>query len=131
MEAEQNRIAALRDRLLSGLRDRIAGLTVNGPMQPRLAGNLSLRFPGLPASVLIAACPDIAMSTGSACTSAEIAPSHALLALGLSPSDAAATLRVGIGRFTSAAEIDATIAMIEAAFLSLSRAPVSANLAEA
>jgi cysteine desulfurase len=131
MEAEQTRMAALRDRLLAGLRDRIPGLAVNGPMQPRLAGNLSLRFVDVPASALIAACPGIAVSTGSACTSADIAPSHALLALGLSPSEAASTLRVGIGRFTSAAEIDTAIAMIVTAYLSLSRAPVSAKFAEA
>ena len=129
--AEQARISNLRDRLLDGLRARIPGLAVNGPMQSRLAGNLSLRFAGLRASDLISACPGLAVSTGSACTSAEIAPSHALLALGLSEAEAAATLRVGIGRFTSAAEIDAAVAMIAAAAESLMRAPICANLAEA
>ena len=78
LEAEQTRIAALRDRLLLGLRARIPGLAVNGPMQDRLPGNLSLRFPGIRALEVIEACPGIAASTGSACTSAEIAPSHAL-----------------------------------------------------
>ena len=114
---DQARIAALRDRLLTGLRAAIPGLSVNGPMEARLAGNLSLRLPaGLRALDLIAACPGLAMSTGSACTSAELAPSHALLALGLSGAEAGATLRLGIGRFTSAAEVDAAIAIIHAQF---------------
>lgn len=113
---DQARIAALRDRLLAGLFEAIPGASVNGPMAPRLAGNLSLRLPpGLRALDLIAACPQIAMSTGSACTSADIGPSHALLAIGLSPAEAGATLRLGVGRFTSAAEIDAAIMAIAAA----------------
>ena len=60
------------------------------------------------------------MSTGSACTSAEVAPSHALLALGLTHEQAGATLRLGIGRFTSAAEIDAAIAALAVATHALS-----------
>ena len=122
---DQVRIVALRDRLLAGLRQAIPGIAVNGPMAPRLAGNLSLRLPvgaagGLRALDLIAACPGIAMSTGSACTSADIAPSHALLALGLTEAQAGATLRLGIGRFTSAAEIDTAIAALAAATHALS-----------
>jgi cysteine desulfurase len=113
---DQARIAVLRDRLLAGLRQAIPGVEVNGPMVPRLAGNLSVRLPsGVRALDLIDACPGIAMSTGSACTSAEVAPSHALLALGLTHAQAGATLRLGIGRFTSAADIDAAIAAIAAA----------------
>ena len=103
---EAIRLAALRDRLLAALRAAIPSVALNGPITDRLPGNLNLRFPGLRALEVIAVCPDLAVSTGSACTSAEIAPSHALLALGLTPSDAAATLRLGIGRFTSAADID-------------------------
>ena len=130
------RIAALRDRLLAGLAARIAGLAVNGPMgngppgasNVRLPGNLSLRLPGLRALDVIAACPGLAVSTGSACTSAEIAPSHALLALGLEVEDAAATLRVGIGRFTSAADIDGAIHAIAGAFDALThRIPTAAE----
>jgi cysteine desulfurase len=131
LAAEQTRIAALRDRLLAGLRDRIPGLAVNGPMQPRLPGNLSLRFSGLRALDLIEACPAIAASTGSACTSADIAPSHALLALGLPPEQASATLRLGIGRFTSATDIDAAIRTIADSVASLTRAKLHANPAEA
>jgi cysteine desulfurase len=124
---EQARIAGLRDRLLAGLRARIPGLRVNGPMAHRLPGNLSLQLPGLDAGAVIAACPGVAMSTGSACTSADVAPSHALLALGLSRDAARATLRLGIGRFTSAAEIDGAIRAIADAAFSLQ----PANTAEA
>jgi cysteine desulfurase len=131
MHAEQTRIAALRDRLLAGLRARVPGLAINGPLDHRLPGNLSLRLPGLRALDVIEACPTLAMSTGSACTSAEIAPSHALLALGLTPAEASATLRVGIGRFTSAAEIDTAVHEIAAATDSLTRIPACANPAEA
>jgi cysteine desulfurase len=149
---DAGRIAALRDRLLAGLSARIAGLAVNGPLgngppdairlrlpghlslqlpghlSLRLPGNLSLRLPGLRALDVIAACPGLAVSTGSACTSAEIAPSHALLALGLGAEDAAATLRVGIGRFTSAADIDGAIQAIAGAFDALThRIPTAAE----
>jgi cysteine desulfurase len=122
MAEEQRRIAGLRDRLLAGLQARIPGLRVNGPMADRLPGNLSLQLPGLAASAVIEACPGLAMSTGSACTSAEIAPSHALLALGLSPEAARATLRLGIGRFTSAADIDGAIRALSNATQSLQHA---------
>jgi len=119
MQAEQARIANLRARLLDGLRARIPGLVVNGSLDNRLAGNLSLRFPGLHATQLIATCPTLAISTGSACTSAEIAPSHVLTAIGLTASEAAATLRIGIGRFTSPADIENAVHMIAGAHASL------------
>jgi cysteine desulfurase len=126
---EQARIAALRDRLRAGLSRRIPGLILNGPPAPRLAGNLSLRFPGVRALDLIAACPDLAISTGSACTSADLAPSHVLTALGLSATQAASSLRLGIGRFNSAADIDAAIHMLTDAYARL--APAGAVAAEA
>ncbi len=127
-QAEQTFIAGLRDRLLAGLRDRIPGLIVNGPAAPRLAGNLSLRLPGVRALDLIAACPGLAISTGSACTSADIAPSHVLSAVGLSAGEAAASLRVGIGRFNSPADIETAIHMLAEAYARLAPArPVAAE----
>jgi cysteine desulfurase len=125
MAEEQGRIAALRDRLLRGLRAHIPGLAVNGGLERRLAGNLSLRFPPLSATALIAACPELALSTGSACSSAEITPSHVLTALGLSAAEAGATLRVGIGRFTSAADIDNAVSILARAAASLRAAAPS------
>jgi cysteine desulfurase len=119
MQAEQTRIASVRARLLDGLRARIPGLVLNGSLEHRLAGNLSLRFPGIRATDLIAACPALALSTGSACTSAEIAPSHVLTAIGLTATEAAATLRIGIGRFTSPADIENAVHMMAGAHASL------------
>jgi cysteine desulfurase len=119
MQADQARIMALRGRLLAGLRDGIPGLAVNGSLDHRLAGNLSLRFPGVRALDLIDACPGLAVSTGSACTSADIAPSHVLTALGLNPAQAAATLRIGIGRFTSPADIDTAVNLLSGAYATL------------
>jgi cysteine desulfurase len=113
------RAAALRDRFLAVLRDLIPDVTVNGSLANRLPNNLSLRFPGMRALDLIEACPDLAISTGSACTAADVAPSHVLTALGLTAAEAAATLRVGIGRFNSAADIDNAVHMLAGAYASL------------
>jgi cysteine desulfurase len=126
LAAEAARVAALRDRLLAGLRARVPGLAVNGGLHRRLPGNLSLRFPGVRALDLIAACPELAVSTGSACTSAAVAPSHVLTALGLPADAAAGTLRVGIGRFNSAADIDTAIAMLADAYARLTALPGAA-----
>jgi cysteine desulfurase len=119
---EPPRIATLRDRLLTSLQTRIANLAVNGPLDRRLPGNLSVRFPGIHALDLIAACPLLAVSTGSACTSADIAPSHVLTALGLPEAEAATTLRLSIGRFTSPADIDEAVHMLADAYAALAQA---------
>jgi cysteine desulfurase len=128
-EAESARLAALRDRLLAGLRARIPGLTVNGPMTRRLAGNVSIHLPGVRTLDVIAACPDLAVSTGSACTSAAVVPSHVLTALGLTAAEAGASLRVGIGRFNSAADIDKAVHWLADAYAQLApaAAPVAAE----
>jgi cysteine desulfurase len=128
-EAESARLAALRDRLLAGLRARIPGLTVNGPMTRRLAGNVSIHLPGVRTLDVIAACPDLAVSTGSACTSAAVVPSHVLTAIGLTAAEAGASLRVGIGRFNSAADIDKAVHWLADAYAQLApaAAPVAAE----
>jgi cysteine desulfurase len=126
---EPPRLTTLRDRLLTGLQTRIADLAVNGPLARRLPGNLSLRFPGVLALDLITACPQLAISTGSACTSADIAPSHVLTALGLTQAEAACTLRLSIGRFTSPADIDNAVHMLADAYAAL--APARRTLAKA
>ena len=104
MGAEAERIAALRERLLAGL--RMPGLRLNGSATRRIPGNLNLTFPGAAASELMRAVPELCVSTGSACSSAEVEPSYVLRAMGLSDDEAARTLRLGLGRFTSAAEVD-------------------------
>ena len=115
MAAEGERLAALRDRLLARLRAAIPGIALNGSRDHRLAGNLNLAFPGARAETLLADLPDLCLSTGSACSSAAIEPSYVLRAMGIAPEIAAASLRIGIGRFTSAAEIDTAAEMLIAA----------------
>ena len=106
LASDAARIGALRDRLLASLIAGIPGLRVNGSRDARIAGNLNLTFPGRTAAELMAACPELCLSTGSACSSAAIEPSYVLSAMGLSEDEAARSLRVGIGRFTSPAEVD-------------------------
>ncbi|MGC8522804.1 MAG: cysteine desulfurase family protein [Acidibrevibacterium sp.] len=115
MAAEGERLAALRDRLLARLSAAIPGIALNGSREHRLAGNLNLAFPGARAETLLADLPDLCLSTGSACSSAAIEPSYVLRAMGVAPEIAAASLRIGIGRFTSAAEIDTAAEMLIAA----------------
>jgi cysteine desulfurase len=115
MTEETERIASLRARLLAKLRQAIPGLEVNGCMEARIAGNLNLTFPATAAADLMARAPELCVSTGSACSSAAVEPSYVLRALGLSDAAAARTLRIGIGRFTSPADIDYAAAALAAA----------------
>lgn len=109
MPEESRRVAALRDRLKDQLRDNLEEVHVNGSMKHRLPGNLSIRFDGVDSESLLMGINDIAVSTGAACTAAKIEPSYVLKALGLTDEEANSTLRFGIGRFTTAAEIDYTL----------------------
>ena len=106
MSEETVRLRRLRDRLYQGLVRRVPGLILNGNAESRLAGNLNLTFPGIEAPTLIEACPAIAISTGSACTSATIEPSYVLRALGLPDTLASTAIRIGLGRFNTSAEVD-------------------------
>lgn len=116
MNGEAARLAGLRDRLLAGLRRRIPELRVNGSLRHRIPGNLNITFP-VPALDLMRAVPDLCISTGSACSSAAVEPSYVLRALGLADAAAARTLRLGLGRFTSAADVDAAVEALTAAAL--------------
>lgn len=104
MAGEAERTGKLRDRLLDGLRSRLDGLTVNGNMTARLPGNLNVSFHGVDGEALLVGLDDIAVSSGAACTQAE--PSHVLVALGRSQEQALASLRFGIGRATTAQDVD-------------------------
>jgi cysteine desulfurase len=104
--AESARIAILRDRLLARIDGGLAGVHVNGGLDHRLAGNLNLSFDGVEGEALLLALRDVAVSSGSACSSASIEPSHVLRAIGLSPERAHASVRFGIGRFNTAEEIE-------------------------
>ena len=102
MVADAERIVGLRQRLLNGL---VVPVTINGSWSNRVAGNLNLTFP-THALDMMRSAPDLCVSTGSACSSAEIEPSYVLQALGLDAAAASRTLRIGLGRFTSAADVD-------------------------
>ncbi|MBX6321576.1 MAG: aminotransferase class V-fold PLP-dependent enzyme, partial [Rhodospirillaceae bacterium] len=125
---DARRIAALRDRLLARLRAAAPDLRRNGAAAPHgLPGCLSVTLPGIDAADLLLDVPEIAVSTGSACSSAAGKPSHVLRALGLDAEAAHATLRFGLGRNTTAAEIDAAAARIAAA-LAGRRAPAASGV---
>jgi cysteine desulfurase len=112
MADERAHLDALYRRLRSGLLDAVPDARINGDETWRIPGNLNICIPGLDAETLIDHMPDLAVSTASACSSASVEPSYVLSALGLSDADAAASLRVGLGRFTTAAEIDRAVAEI-------------------
>ena len=126
MDADAARIAALRGRLLERLAHDIPGIALNGSATARIPGNANLTFPRAEAAELMAAAPDLCVSTGSACSSAEVEPSYVLRALGLSDAAARRTLRIGIGRFTSAADIDFAAAALAAAHAERATAPIEA-----
>jgi len=115
MAGEAQRLLALRTRFLTGLRAKVADVVLNGNVERRLPGNLNLSFPGLKAIDLIAACPALALSTGSACTAAEVEPSYVLRALGLGEELASSSLRIGLGRFTAATDVDFAVDTLAAA----------------
>lgn len=106
MAAEAARVLQLRERLHRGLASRLEGLALNGHPSARLCGNLNLCIPGTEGDSLMAALPDVALSSGSACTSATLEPSPVLRAIGLDDEAAHASIRFGVGRFTTEADID-------------------------
>jgi cysteine desulfurase len=104
---ETVRIAGLRDRLLSRLQAAFGDeVLVNGALAPRLAGNLNVSFAGVTSEALIGAARGVAVSSGSACTSASLEPSYVLRAMGVPDDRARASIRFGVGRFTTQDEID-------------------------
>jgi cysteine desulfurase len=106
MPVESDRIRGLRDRLWQTL-SQLDGIHLNGHPTQRLAGNLNISVEGVDGQALLLGLqPVVAVSSGSACTSAKIAPSHVLTALGLSDQLAYASIRFGIGRFNTVEEID-------------------------
>ncbi len=113
MDSELARIGKLRDRLLQGLRD-IEETYVNGDMEQRVPHNLNISFNYVEGESMIMAVKDIAVSSGSACTSASLEPSYVLRALGRSDELAHSSIRFTLGRFTTEEEIDYTIKLLHA-----------------
>jgi cysteine desulfurase len=129
MSTEGTRLAGLRAAMFDSLRARHADVFVNGSMDHRVPGNLNVGFPGVDAEALMAAIESVAISTGSACTSASVEPSYVLRALGLDDPDAGASIRIGFGRFTTETEVDIAAELI-AATVGAQRSGSSARAAE-
>ena len=124
MAEEGRRLRLLRQRLWDGLRGKIDDVILNGAPLPeigadgalapgaperRLPGNLNVSFAGVEGEALLVSMKDVAVSSGSACTSASLAPSHVLTSIGVSPELAHASIRFGLGRWNTAEEIDYAI----------------------
>jgi cysteine desulfurase len=109
MTTEAERVGGLRDRLLAGLRSGLDGVTVHGTLDHRLPNNLHVGFDDVDGEALMIGIGDIAVSAGSACSSASGEPSHVLLALVGTGAVPSASVRFGLGRFTTAAEIDEAV----------------------
>jgi cysteine desulfurase len=129
MAGEALRLTALRRRFLAEVQRALPATKLNGDPERRLPGNLNLSFPGVPAPALMEACPGLALSTGSACTAAEIEPSFVLRALGVSDDLAAASLRIGLGRFTTEDEVDYAVSALATGVRQLGAAGVTTKLA--
>jgi cysteine desulfurase len=108
MAADRERVRALRDRLLAGVRE-IEEVFVNGDLERRVPHNLNVSFNYVEGESLIMAVKDIAVSSGSACTSASLEPSYVLRALGRSDELAHSSIRFTLGRFTTQEEVDYTV----------------------
>ncbi|MBA2603942.1 MAG: IscS subfamily cysteine desulfurase [Acidobacteria bacterium] len=123
---ESVRLAGLRDRLLEGLRAGLDGIRVNGSLERRLPHNLHVSFDGIEGEALLMALGDIAVSTGSACSSGSGAPSHVLQGIGAVADRAGASIRFGLGRWTTDADIDAALERVVTVVRSLrERHPVA------
>jgi cysteine desulfurase len=111
MAAENERVLNLRNRLWDGIKDMEA-VFVNGDIDQRVAGNLNVSFAYVEGESLIMALKDMAVSSGSACTSASLEPSYVLRALGLNDELAHSSIRFSIGRFTTVEEVDYVVSVI-------------------
>lgn len=126
--AEMQRLAAMRNELAAELESRLPDIQLCGPQLNeryaagtplRLPGNLNLSFGNVDGEALLLAMGDLAVSSGAACTSTDSAPSHVLLALGLSEEAARSSLRFGLGRFNTAADIEFAVERVTAAVMQL------------
>ncbi len=112
MASENDRIRMLRDRLYNGLKDE-EEVYINGDYEHRIAGNLNISFNFVEGESLIMALRDLAVSSGSACTSASLEPSYVLRALGRNDELAHSSIRFTIGRYTTLEEIDYTVDLVK------------------
>ena len=109
MAAEAERTFALRERLRKGIAERVTDTYVNGSMEHRLPGNLNVSFAYVEGEAMLMALKDVAVSSGSACTSASLEPSYVLRAVGVGEELAHTSIRFGLGRFNTEEEVDFVI----------------------
>ena len=128
MPTEQHRLAELRHRLFTGLTQHLEGLELCGPaweapkLSPlRLPGNLNVAFGDVDGEALLLEMGTLAVSSGATCSAHELEPSHVLLALGLGDDLARSSLRFGLGRFNTTAEVDRAIEIVAQAVRKLQR----------
>lgn len=113
LESEKQNVSHLRDKLWNGIRD-LPNVRRNGSVSAVSPGHLNICFSGIDNETLLLSLRELAVSSGSACTSASLEPSYVLKAIGLSDEDALASLRISLGRFTTEAQIESAIAHIRA-----------------
>ena len=123
MESEAIRIRGLRDQLHEGIQDALERVQLNGPPldESRLPGNLNMSFLDVDGEALMMSMKDLAVSSGSACTSVDPEPSHVLRALGLSDDETRASLRFGLGRFNTVEDVEFAIEQVSGAVERLRR----------
>jgi cysteine desulfurase len=112
MAEESKRTFALRERLRKGIMDRVSDTYVNGSLEHRLPGNLNISFAYVEGEAMLMALKDVAVSSGSACTSASLEPSYVLRAVGVGEELAHTSIRFGIGRFNTEEEVDFVIDLV-------------------
>ncbi|MFN4016932.1 MAG: IscS subfamily cysteine desulfurase [Reyranella sp.] len=109
MDAEAKRLKKLQERMLKGLRAKLTDIVVNGDLEHRIPGNLNISFAYVEGESLMMGIKNLAVSSGSACTSASLEPSYVLRALGVEEDMAHTSLRIGLGRFTTEHEVDTAV----------------------
>jgi len=112
MPEESKRTLALRERLRKGITERVSDTYVNGSLEHRLPGNLNISFAYVEGEAMLMALKDVAVSSGSACTSASLEPSYVLRAVGVGEELAHTSIRFGIGRFNTEEEVDFVIDLV-------------------
>ena len=115
METERQQWKTLADIFYRALTENLDGVTLNGHPEQRLVHVLNLAFAETDSETLMLALPDLAIASGSACTTTEIAPSHVLKAMGLSQQQAKSSLRFSLGRFNTQEEIETAAEMVVSA----------------
>ncbi|HEV8266810.1 MAG TPA: cysteine desulfurase family protein, partial [Thermoanaerobaculia bacterium] len=118
-ERDEAHVRFLRDRLWDGIRANVPNALLNGHPTRRLAGNLNVAFEGAESDALLLEMRELAVSTGSACTSASLEPSHVLSGIGLSESLSKSSIRFGLGRYTTREEIDLAVEVVGRAVASV------------